>query len=83
MRIFKQFAKGFFNGFRNFGHNIIAIVNSTLLLLVYLIGVGFTKLFAKISRKNFLDDKISKERESYWTELNLNKKPLKEYYRQF
>jgi len=75
--------KGIKEGFKAWGQNITILINSLLLSIVYLIGVGFTSLFALILRKKFLQFKLSKERESYWTELNLTKKPLEEYYRQF
>jgi len=79
----KLFIKGFKKGQKNFGENIGIIINSILLSFVYIIGVGLTSIFSKIVKKDFLDLKIKKEDESYWSELNLGKKPLQEYYRQF
>lgn len=83
MRELKQFFNGFRKGSKNFSYNITVIVNSILLFFVYLIGVGFTSLFAKLFGKHFLDMKLSKKRETYWSDLNLKKKPIEEYYRQF
>ena len=75
--------KGFKKGMQDFGHNITIIINSILLSIVYIIGIGLTSIIAKIFKKSFLDTKISKEKKSYWSELNLKKKSLDKYYRQF
>jgi len=83
MSPFKQFFNGFKKGMRSFGKNIAIIIDSTLLLIVYLVGVGLTSILAKIFGKHFLESKISKKRETYWSDLNLKKKPIKAYYRQF
>jgi len=72
--------KDFKKGMTEFSHNIIIIVNTILLLAVYLIGVGLTSLTAKLSKKHFLETKKEK---TYWSNLNLKNKPIKEYYRQF
>jgi len=83
MKELKQFFKGIKKGVENFGYTISIIINSLLLLIVYLIGAGVTKLFAKIMGKHFLAHKFSKKRETYWIDLNLEKRPTEEYYRQF
>jgi hypothetical protein len=77
-----RFFKGFKKGMKDFGENISIIINSILLTLVYIIGVGATAFFARIKKKSFLEKKIS-EKKSYWSNLNLSKKKLKDYYRQF
>ena len=82
MRRSKRFFNGFKKGMRKFGNYISLIINTTLLTFVYLIGVGLTSIFAKIIGKHFLEMKISKK-STYWSDLNLKKKPIKEYYRQF
>ncbi len=80
-------ASNFFNGFKkgmqSFGENIIIIVNTAMLFAVYLIGVGLTSIIAKLAKKHFLGGKISKKEKTYWEDLNLKKKPIEEYYRQF
>ena len=83
MNLIKQFLYGFKKGMNSFGENIAIIINSGLLLIVYLVGVGLTSIVAKISGKHFLQIKISNKRETYWSDLNLNKKPIEAYYRQF
>ena len=77
----KIFFKSFKKGMNQFGNNITIIVNSILLTLVYIIGVGTTSLFAKLFRKRFLE--LRKKSDSYWGDSNLRKKPIREYYRQF
>lgn len=79
----KEFLKNFKKGMNEFSYNIIITVNSILLFFVYILGVGITSIFAKLFKKKFLETKISKKEKTYWSDLNLKKKPIKEYYRQF
>ena len=83
MKSVNHFIKGFKEGMKLFGERIAIIVNSALLLIVYLVGVGLTSIASKLVGKHFLDKKLSKSKDSYWEDLNLNKKPVDEYYRQF
>jgi len=82
MKVTKQFFRGFRKGMGNFGYNIAIIINTILLTVVYIFGVGLTFIFAKIFRKHFLETKLSKK-DTYWHDLNLKKRPIEEYYRQF
>jgi len=82
MRELKQFLRGAKKGMKDFGQGIALIINSVLLTVVYFVGVGFTAIFAKLFRKHFLDMKLSKKK-TYWSGLNLKKRPIEEYYRQF
>ena len=82
MKKLKQFFRGFRKGMGYFGHNIAIIINTILLSLVYFLGVGLTSIFAKLSGKHFLETKLGKK-STYWSDLNLKKKPMEEYYRQF
>jgi cytochrome c biogenesis protein CcdA len=79
----KDFFSGFIRGFRIFGENITVIINSALLLFVYIVGVGITSIIAKIFGKHFLETKLSRQKESYWCAINSGKKRKEEYYRQF
>ena len=79
----KIFFRGLKRGMSNFGSGISLIINSIILGIIYILVVGITSLIAKLSKKHFLDLEISLEKKSYWTELNLNKKPTEEYYKQF
>ncbi len=83
MNSLKQFFKGFKTGMHNFGQIISIIITSVLLIIVYIAGVGLTSVVAKIFNKTFLDTKIDKKQESYWSDLSLKRKPIEEYYRQF
>ncbi len=82
MSVVKQFFKGFKQGMENFGKSIALTVTTVLLSFVYLIGVGSTHIVAKLFGKHFLETKLSKKG-TYWSDLNLKKKLIKEYYRQF
>jgi hypothetical protein len=83
MKTIKQFISGFKSGMQKFGQTISIVVNSILLSIVYLIGVGITSIASKILGKHFLETRLSKKRESYWSKLDLKKKPIDEYYNQF
>jgi len=78
--------KGFFSGikagFTGFSKIITAVVNFFLLLLVYIVGVGLTSIFSKISKREILDQKLHNEK-TYWSDLNLTDSNIERYYRQF
>ncbi len=76
-----SFLKSFKKGIKNFNYSIQIIINFILLSMVYLIGVGLTSIIAKLSKKHFLTFK--KEEKTYWSDLNLKKKQMGEYFRQF
>lgn len=82
MKKLRQFFIGFHTGAKKFGSGITAIVNFLLLSLIYVIGVGFTHLFSRFFKKKFLDMKIFGRR-TYWSDTNLDKKNIEDYYRQF
>jgi hypothetical protein len=77
-----EFFAGFKTGMKEFGTNIGVIVNSILLLFVYLIGVGLTSLVAKLSGKRFLELKPGRKK-SYWTKLDMKAGKLEDHYRQY
>ena len=78
----KKFFTGFITGVQRFGNNITIIINTLLLSFVYFIGIGITSIIAKIVKKKFLD--LTKEKKSsYWSDLNLDKRDIDKYYRQF
>ena len=78
-----NFFKGLKKGFEEFGHLISGIVNSLLLTVVYILGVGLTSIVAKIVGKKFLERKLYRLRSSYWGDLNLRKQKKEDYLRQF
>jgi len=79
----KEFIGGFKEGQKLFGKTIAVIVNTILLSIIYFIGIGLTSIVAKLFGKHFLELEKKESLSSYWSELNLGKKPIKEYYRQF
>jgi hypothetical protein len=68
-------------GFMDFGKDLSCLANSLLLSLVYLIGVGATAAFARLAGKRFIG--TSKGSASYWSALDLGRKPPEDYLRQF
>lgn len=78
----RDFLTGFGRGSQYFGCNLSVIINSILLLLVYLVGVGMTSVFARVAKKSFLDIRVVKK-DTYWSDLRLQKKSKESYYRQF
>ena len=76
---FAEFKKGI----SLFGQNISTLVNFLLLSLVYLLGVGFTSILSKILKKDFLEVKLSKDKKTYWSKLDLKKESLEKHMRQF
>ncbi len=79
----KYFIKGIKEGMKAFGEQINRLVNTILLTIVYLIGVGPVAIVAKITGKKFFETRTNKEKESYWVDLGLSKKKQEEYFRQF
>ena len=78
------FFASFKEGMTEFGKTISSIVNSFLLVIIYIVGIGLTSIISKlIFKKHFLDIENSDYNKSYWSDLNLNKRPIEEYYRQF
>lgn len=65
------------------GHTISYLINSLILSLVYFIAIGPTVFIARLRKKHFLDLKLHREAKTYWIDLNLGKKPIEKYYRQF
>lgn len=79
----KEFFVGFKEGQKKFGESIAIIVNSIVLSIVYFLGIGLTSIIMKFFGSNFLELNINKNSKTYWEALNLNKRPIEEYYRQF
>jgi len=79
----REFFAGVKYGMGLFGQNVGLIVNSALLVAVYIAGVGLTSVLGKFFGKQFIEKRVSRNIKSYWSDLNLKKRPMKEYYRQF
>jgi len=78
-----SFIKGFKSGFKDFGHLINNIINTTLLTILYIIGIGPTALILKIFNKKLLSLKKENVQDSYWEKYDLSTEPEDNYYRQF
>ncbi len=81
--ILKNLLAGFLEGLKMFSENIAHLVNVILLSIVYIFAVGITTMIAKFFGKHFLELKIDKNCVSYWSDLNLKRKDLQEYLKQF
>ncbi|MBI4439273.1 hypothetical protein HY640_05040 [Candidatus Woesearchaeota archaeon] len=79
---FNVFFRGFRAGLHDFGSCISTIVNSVLLAVAYVAGVGVTSIVAKVVGKRFLDSGFS-DAPSYWVDLRIDERPDEDFYRQF
>jgi len=79
----KPFFIGVKEGQKEFGEDVAFLVNLALTGVVYFIGVGLTSLFAKLGGKKFLTLAPDADAQTYWEDLNLDKKEKEAYYRQF
>ena len=57
----KRILKGMRLGMKEFGGDITILINSVLLGVVYMLGVGITSIIAKAFGKKFLKTNILKE----------------------
>lgn len=83
MSTVRVLAAGFSEGFREFGHTTSTLTNTILLAMVYCLGIGITSLFARITKKQFLDLYPDPKRSSYWSDTNLGESSIDRYYQQF
>ena len=77
------FLTGFKKGMNGFGKTISVIINSILLAIVYIIGVGITSIACRLFRKQFLDVTPDKKAKTYWVDLHLKNRKIQDHYRQF
>ncbi|MFH1403206.1 MAG: hypothetical protein ABIH11_02940 [Candidatus Altiarchaeota archaeon] len=76
-----DFLRGFRKGFEGFGKHATGAVNSILLTIVYVLGVGPVSLAYRISGRHFLD--MKKRDGTYYVERKTGEGKREEYYRQF
>ncbi len=70
----KQLFNGFKKGFGSAGHLVSNIVNTILLLIVYVLGIGIISLYFNLKKKDLLNLKTKTVNESYWQDKkNRNK----------
>ena len=77
-----KFLVGIKKGFELYGETIIIVINSSLLTIVYFLGVGTTSIIAKIVGKRFMNLNFN-EKNSYWEEVEKVDRNKEPYYRQF
>lgn len=53
----------FFDGMKEFGQDISYLINTLLVLIIYITGIGVSFLITKIIKKQLID---MTEKESYW-----------------
>ncbi|HZX11909.1 MAG TPA: hypothetical protein VFE88_00425 [Candidatus Nanoarchaeia archaeon] len=81
MERIKLFFSGWKQGMHTFGETIAVIINTLLLTVIFVVGIGFVAVCAKIGRKRFLNMKNSeKEKETYWEEVKIGGEKNKEEY---
>lgn len=80
---FKKFFRGVKEGQKFFGEVVSTLVNSLLLGIVYIIGVGLTSMASIIAGKKFLEKDLESTKETYWMDLNISTKGKEEYYTQY
>lgn len=78
-KIFEEFK----NGQKIFGDDIARLINVALLTVVYIVGVGASWIITRFGKKELLELDIEPKSKTYWKNLNLGKRPIKEHYRQF
>ena len=83
MKFLRFFLKGFGKGIKDFGEIFGFVVNSVILLVVYVIGIGFSSILAKLLRKMCFETKPSEKKSSYWTHLEIKENDSESFYRQF
>lgn len=83
MSFFYAVLKNWGKGMRTFGKDLGAVINSAILLIMYVFGIGITSVVAKVLKKKFLKLKPTKSELSYWVDLDVKKQDPDEFYKQF
>jgi len=78
-----KFIAGFRSGLKSYGHTISILINTVLLLVTYLVGVGITSIVARLVGKKFLDNKKKPRQQTFWIKTTMGTGSKKDYYRQF
>ena len=79
----RDFFTGFRVGMQDFGHHVGRVVNTSLLVVIYFLALGPTSIIAKLKKKHFLKLSLDKNIQTYWENLDLGKKSIEKYYKQF
>jgi len=79
---FKKFASGFKKGQGFFTESLSTIVNTVILTLIYIIGVGATSIFVR-GKKRMLHLETEKGKKSYWENIEKKDNTKEGFYKQF
>jgi hypothetical protein len=77
------FLSDFYKGMCLFGKKVSIFINTILLLIAYVFGIGLTAIIAKLIDKNFLKLRIEKDKTSYWEETHITDKEVSEFLKQY
>ena len=72
------FFSGFHNGLEEFGKKVNFLIVSAALIVVYILGVGVTWFFSKITGKSFL--RIKQLGKSSWVDVSRKKRNFEEMF---
>ncbi|MBI4367057.1 MAG: hypothetical protein HY543_09585 [Deltaproteobacteria bacterium] len=78
-----SFWRGWLLGSGRFGKLVAAAVNTALLTIVYIFGIGPTSLIARLAKHRFLDCGPAAAPTTHWRTLDLGTRPAEDYCRQF
>jgi len=79
----KVFFSEFNEGMQLFGKKVSIFINTTLLIFVYVFGIGLSSIIAKVFNKHFLKLSIGTKKTSYWEDSNMTKEELREFLKQY
>jgi hypothetical protein len=71
----------FLQGFKDVGETIALVVNATLLMLAYVVGIGLAQAFS--GGKEWLETKLDDKRTTYWESHDRVPTDVEKYWRQF
>ncbi len=82
MEKIKLLFEGFKTGFKEFGYFISNILNSIMLLITFIFGIGLVSIYNKIKKKKFLKMNFNNEK-SYWQDKKNRNKTLEDSLKPF
>lgn len=83
LKMSKIYFGSFTKGMNEFNKDLIFIINSVVLLIVYVLFVGITSIIARVFKKHFLHLNISANIDTYWTSTKQNLDSSEDYFKQF
>ncbi len=84
MAAIKLFFKGLGSGFQEPGHLLARLINTLLLLIVFVFGVGPVAIISRLRGKRYLATKsFSQTATTYWQDCSLENKSKEDYTKLF